>query len=133
MVLTKHITWCFRQVPTLAPTFLPVSITVQIPRRQAGIANLIGSQTSLLLYSPTSGNAYNWSTANTTLATTTCLMTAGPYLGVPGSCLSPGRTYTFTLRVANGSTYGLAKVRKRNDQDTTICVQPLLGYGMFMH
>jgi hypothetical protein len=93
---------------------LPVSIMVDSPSRQAGTAYLIGSHASLQLYSPTSGLVYNWSTPNTTLAPTSCLASAGPYLSVPTSCLAVGRTYVFSLGVGDGFTSGLAKVKAKH-------------------
>lgn len=100
------------QVPTLAPTQLPVGITVLSPSRQSGGTLWVGKQAGLQLFSPTIADQYNWSTSNTSvLPVQSCMTSAGPYLSIEPTCLMQGGTYVLRLSVRTAGIRGHAQVR----------------------
>lgn len=97
----------YLQVPTQAPTALPVALTITSAYLPSGGGFLISPYQDLQLYSPTNGSAYNWTSPNiTALNPLTCLTAAGPYLTVPSTCLGVGLTYALRLRVQQGNLIG---------------------------
>lgn len=110
------------QLPTQAPTALPVSISVLSPwhRPSANGSVLVNALDTLRLQgasatAPPSAQ-YNWSTANTSALPPSCLTIMGPYLSVPSTCLGVGSKYIFQLSVQEqGGQGGSARVRLQFD------------------
>jgi hypothetical protein len=101
------------QVPTQAPTPLPVSISILSPwQQQSGDVIQVNPSHELRVVGTTTPGLhfFNWTTSNQSLlATPLCMSTVGAYLSIPSGCLLAGKAYLFSLGVDLGSDTGLSK------------------------